>query len=56
MIKCTKVQDLHSGDNIRVLEFSEQMLIRIEEDFKQKMIWSDEEKFSREGIVYSKNC
>lgn len=54
----TTVQNLHPGDNERRMEFCEQMLVKLQEDpqFLKKIIWTDESKFSREGIVNRKNC
>lgn len=51
------VQALHLGDNIRRIHFCEQMLIRSQEDptFLRKIVWSDEAKFNREGVINRRN-
>jgi hypothetical protein len=53
----TTVQELHPGDSVRRLEFCEQILIKTQEDplFLRKIIWTDEAKFSREGIINRRN-
>lgn len=50
--KFTKVQHLHPQDGAARVEFCEMFLVKIQEDenFKKKVIWTDEAKFSREGI------
>lgn len=53
----TPVHNLHPGDDDRRLEFCEQILIKTQEDplFLRKIIWTDEAKFSREGIFNTRN-
>lgn len=53
----TLVQELHPGDVDRRMEFCEQITIKIQEDplYLQKIIWTDEAKFSREGIINRHN-
>lgn len=56
--KFTKVQALLPYDFPQRVEFCENMLIRTQEDpnFLSKIIWTDESKFSREGIFNRHNC
>lgn len=53
----TKVQSLRPGDNLRRVQFCEMILIKCQEDanFLRNIIWTDESKFSREGIVNRRN-
>lgn len=53
----TKVQDLHSGDNIRRTQFCDQMVIRMQGEprFLDRIFWTDEAKFNREGNFIRKN-
>lgn len=55
--KFTKVQALKLEDYQRRVQFCETILIRIQEDpnFLKKIIWTDEAKFSREGIFNRRN-
>ena len=55
--KFTKVQALKPEDYQRRIQFCETILIRTQEDpnFLRKIIWTDEAKFSREGIFNRKN-
>lgn len=50
-------QALLPGDAQRRIEFCEMVLIKIQEDplFLRKIIWSDESKFTREGIFNRRN-
>lgn len=52
-----RVQDLHPGDNVRRAEFCERISIKIQEDpqFLRKIIWTNESKFSKEGIITRRN-
>lgn len=51
------VQAFRPGDDLRRIEFCEFMLLKIQEDpqFLSKILWTDESKFSREGITNRKN-
>lgn len=51
------VQQLLPGDNLRRINFCEGMLVKIQEDrnFLKRIIWTDEAKFDREGIVNRRN-
>lgn len=51
------LQALHPGDADRRIAFCEFMLTKIQEDesFLKKIIWTDESKFSREGVINRKN-
>lgn len=53
----TTVQELQPGDEVRRMEFCERIVIKIQEDplFLRKIIWTDEAKFDREGIVNRHN-
>lgn len=53
----TLVQGFQDGDELRRVEFCESFLIKTQEDeqFLSKIIWTDESKFSREGIVNKRN-
>ncbi|WP_209391486.1 hypothetical protein, partial [Chryseobacterium sp. RR2-3-20] len=55
--KFNKVQALKVEDYARRVAFCEFLLVRIQEDpnFLSKIIWTDETKFSREGIFNRKN-
>lgn len=55
--KFTKVQFLKPEDFPQRVLFCESLIVHIQEDpqFFQKIIWSDESKFSREGIFNRKN-
>jgi hypothetical protein len=55
--KFTKVQQLKPDDYQRRIRFCEALLIRTQEDpnFLKKIIWTDEAKFSREGIFNRRN-
>ena len=55
--KFTKVQALKPEDYERRVQFCETILIRTQEDpnFLKKIIWTDEAKFSREGIFNRRN-
>lgn len=50
-------QELHPQDQIQRVQYCEMMLVKIQEDsnFLQKIIWSDESKFSKEGIINRHN-
>lgn len=56
--KFTKVQALHPEDAGNRVQFCEMILTHIQEDdfFLKKIIWTDESKFSREGIFNRHNC
>lgn len=53
----TTVQALREGDDLRRIDYCERFLVQSQEDphFPQKIIWTDESKFSREGIINRKN-
>lgn len=55
--KFTKVQNLLPQDYPQRVELCEMLLVRIQEDpyFLRKIIWTDESKFSREGIFNRRN-
>lgn len=55
--KFSKVQSLLPGDFPQRVAFCENILIHLQEDpqFLRKMIWTDESKFSRNGINNCKN-
>lgn len=55
--KLSMSQHLHFGDAERRVQFCENILIRIQEDngYLRKIIWTDESKFSREGIFNRHN-
>lgn len=55
--KFTTVQELYPEDPQRRTEFCEMILIRTQEDpqFLEKIIWTDEAKFSKEGIFNRRN-
>ena len=55
--KYTKVQCLKPEDYPQRVLFCENLLVHIQEDqqFLRKIIWTDESKFSREGVVNRKN-
>lgn len=52
-----RVQGFHVGDELRRVEFCENALVSLQEDeaFLSKIIWTDESKFNREGIVNRRN-
>lgn len=51
------VQSFKPGDNLRRIEFCEFMMLKMPEDpqFLSNIIWTDESKFSREGITNRRN-
>lgn len=51
------LQELRPGDHLRRTEFCEFMWLNIQEDgnFLSRIIWTDESKFSRGGIVNRRN-
>lgn len=51
------VHSLEPGDYEKRIQFCEFLLMKIQEDhsFLRKIIWTDESKFSREGVVNRKN-
>ncbi|KAJ8913262.1 hypothetical protein NQ315_012880 [Exocentrus adspersus] len=50
------LQALYEGDAARRVEFCETFLIKLQEDnFTSKIIWTDESKFTNEGIVNRRN-
>ncbi|CAH1113138.1 unnamed protein product [Psylliodes chrysocephalus] len=53
-----KVHELRDGDQIRRTELCEWLLVRIQEDpeILNKILWSDESKFTRKGIINRKQC
>lgn len=53
-----KVHELRDGDRTRRTEFCEWLLVRIQEDpgILNKILWSDESKFTRQGIINRKQC
>lgn len=55
--KLTKVQALKPEDHLNRISFCETLLVRTQEDpeFLKKIIWTDEAKFSREGIFNRRN-
>ncbi|HLJ31149.1 MAG TPA: transposase [Candidatus Babeliales bacterium] len=55
--KFTKVQAMKPQDPQHRVEFCEMLLVRTQEDpnFLNKIIWTDESKFSREGIFNRRN-
>lgn len=55
--KFTSVQAMKPQDGPHRVEFCEMLLIRIQEDphFLSKIIWTDESKFSKEGIFNRRN-
>lgn len=55
--KLTKVQALMPQDCPQRMEFCERLFVHIQEDpnFLKKVIWTDESKFSREGIYNARN-
>lgn len=55
--KETLVQAFRPGDEQKRVAYCEMILLKIQEDenFLSKVIWSDESKFNREGIVNRRN-
>lgn len=52
-----KLQALRPGDDQRRIEFCEMILTKIQDnpDFLSKIIWTDESKFSRDGVINRRN-
>lgn len=55
--KFSTVQDLHPQDPFHRVEYCEMMLVKIQEypNLLQRIIWTDESKFSKEGIINRRN-
>jgi hypothetical protein len=53
----TVLQAFRPGDNTRRIDFCEFLVVKMQEDanFLSKIIWTDEAKFTREGIINRRN-
>lgn len=51
------LQAFRPGDNIKRVEFCEFLLVKMQEDqhFLSKIIWTDEAKFTRDGVINRHN-
>lgn len=55
--KLNVLQALHPGDEARRIQFCEELLVKIQNkpNFLKNIIWTDESKFTREGIINAHN-